>query len=95
MKIMSKNDVVIELLNRVLKRNPNWRGTMTQLLDNLFNVTKSVKYQNMLPGSASSLRLTLNKIIDTIPNLYKLRVRNITFSLEGHNRVRIVTFKSR
>lgn len=83
------NEVVLNGILQILDRNSgSWNGTMTQLSSSL------VKYlgkssANVLPGSPSALRVTVNRVVN------RLRHRGVSVKFTrtpGYMRTRLVTF---
>lgn len=84
------NDMIINgVLSVVSKSDDNsWMGTMTELNSLLI---KTLGKRTALPGSPSSLRVTLNRVVN------RLRVRGITVRFgrtPDHSRTRFVEFSA-
>lgn len=90
--ILTNKEVVSTVRTRVLsllqRRNGNWRGTMTDLLSAITGRTAP----EMWPGSASSLRRVVNKVVPAI----RREGYKVSFTrTPDHDRKRVVSFSRR
>jgi len=87
--ILTNKEVVSTVRSRVLsllqRRNGNWRGTMTDLLSAITGRTAPA----MWPGSASSLRRVVNKVV---PAIRREGYRVLFTRTPDHDRKRVVSF---
>lgn len=74
---------VLTLLNR---RNGAWRGTMTELLE---AITQGRQVPSVWPGSPSSLRRVVNRVM---PAIRRAGFRVQFVRTPDHERRRLVTF---
>lgn len=91
--ILKNKEVVSTVRTRVLsllqRRNGNWRGTMTDLLS---AITTGRSVPEIWPGSASSLRRVVNKIV---PSIRREGYRVMFTRTPDHDRKRVVNFSRR
>lgn len=88
--ILTNPEVVQTVRARVLsllqRRNGNWRGTMTELLD---AITQGRQMPQVWPGSASSLRRVVNRVV---PAIRREGYRVQFIRTPDHDRRRLVSF---
>lgn len=88
--ILSNKEVVQTVRSRVLtllqRRNGNWEGTMSDLMNAL---TRGRQAPELFPGSPSSLRRVMNKVVPTLRREgYRVQFTRTT----DHERRRLVSF---
>lgn len=87
--ILTNKEVVQTVRARVLsllqRRNGSWRGTMTDLLDAITGRHTPAIW----PGSASSLRRVVNKVV---PSIRKAGFKVQFTRTPDHDRKRVVSF---
>ena len=87
--ILKNKEVVSTVRTRVLsllqRRNGNWQGTMTDLL----SAITTGRTPEIWPGSASSLRRVVNKVV---PAIRREGYRVLFTRTPDHDRKRVVSF---
>lgn len=87
-KTNSVDNLVLESVLQFTEKNTSWEGTMTELRTYLVKMLGK-KQSASLPGSASALRVVLNRIVNRLRNR-KVSVKFVR--LNDHVRTRYVRF---
>lgn len=88
------NATIVSLVSDLVSNSANgvWSGTMTEFRNELLSYV-SRKERTFVPGSAASMRVALNKVVNRISRSEKIRT-NFTRTTDK-SRVRLVVFTAR